>query len=232
MNLTMAIWYILIVLIVCSWSAGLIFILYGKVSGGRDVLIHNLKVRQDELKLKKDLLTELALTSLGYCTDEDLKGSKESVMALEERLRSQKGRLTITEAELEAVETRLRELEEIERELESSSIEAGRELEMLRGQEREFTDRNGHLQQMIDATEIAIDLLTTQLAEVPDLANRIKRSKQLLAEAQEKIGWYSTEISNVNRKYMDLKRAYDALDIEYAQLYEKQNALMANQPQP
>ena len=50
---------------------------------------------------------------------------------------------------------------------------------------------------------------------------QINAAKTETIESQKKIQFYEQEIAVVNKKYMELKRAYDALDIEYAQLYEK-----------
>ena len=63
-----------------------------------------------------------------------------------------------------------------------------------------------------------------------EAVSKLKKAQEELKLPGEQVEWYTNEISIVNHKYIELKRAYDALDIEYAQLYEKQNALMVNQP--
>ena len=55
---------------------------------------------------------------------------------------------------------------------------------------------------------------------------QLNKSKTELVEVEKNISFYEIEITKINKQYVTLKRAYDALDIEYAQLYEKRQQQM------
>ena len=79
------------------------------------------------------------------------------------------------------------------------------------------------LQAQIDSALVQIDRLIQELSSSQEAVQRLATTKNDLLSAQQKVQYYTAEISALNKKYIDLKRAYDALDIEYAQLYEKQS---------
>lgn len=218
----MAIWIILIILIF-GGGVGFVVTMLKKRSGAEGAqLERNLEVLQDEIEKKRELLRELAGLALGFIGRDKFAALEEQHRTVEEELRAERGRLTITEAELEAVDTRLRELEELKRELEMSSLDATRELELLRSQERDMANQNealkGQLQQALDQLDILLDMVASS-AEAVD---RLNRAKTQLIDAEKKSSWYTEQTTMINHKYIALKKAYDALDIEYAQLYEKQ----------
>ena len=217
----MVIWCGLISLIFLVATVVVIMRINSQVSERKTVLLTNLSVVKDEILSKKKLLEELAELSLGLISADNVDKLNQEIAKEEENLRSEKGRVTIAQAELEAVDIRLRELEEMERELESSNLEASRELEMLRSQEREVEVRNQKLREALESNLIQFDKLLHELANSAEAVARLNAAKTELIETQKKIEFYEGEISVINHKYMDLKRAYDALDIEYAQLYEK-----------
>ena len=64
------------------------------------------------------------------------------IVVIQEALRAERGRTTISQAELKTVEGRLRELEEIERELEASGLETKEELNILEKKHKELTQKN------------------------------------------------------------------------------------------
>src|SRR5690606_22686978 len=109
---------------------------------------------QEELEIKAKLLSSIAIDTLGMTKPEVVEEYKAAIEKLREKLRSEKGRGTIIQAESEAVDLRLRELEEIEKELENSSIEASREVEMLRVRAKEAEANNQKLKEHLENTMI------------------------------------------------------------------------------
>jgi chromosome segregation ATPase len=218
---------IIVVLFFIGGVGALLLVITRKIAGGREVLEKNNRIREETLVKKKEILSDLAMIALGYVPVEDLHAAHNEIATLEETLRAQRGKLTITESELEAVETRQRELEEIERELEASNIEVGRELEMIRSQEHDLHERNEALKPHIENSMFVADLIGDDKSTPANVASACGSVKIEIKKMEEQIIWFGDQTSMINQKYMDLKRAYDALDIEYAQLYEKQNAMMS-----
>jgi len=213
---------ILISLIFILGFTALSLLLKKKYSSDDEQVQKNIEIMKAEQKTKLDLLRDLAQVSLGYVTSEYFADLVEQAKNVEEEVRTEKGRITITEAELEAVDVRLRELEELKRELEMSSIDAIRELELLRAQERDITQQNDGLKGQLKNTFQELDQLLEMLASNTEAVNRLHAAKKELMESEVKHQFYQEQIALLNQKYVGLKKAYDALDIEYAQLYEKQ----------
>lgn len=215
---------ILIGIVFLGGAVGLSFWLKKRYSSGDEQLKKNLIVLRDEIKKKQETLRELGQLCLGLVSPAHLEGIDEQLASAEEELRAEKGRLTITEAELEAVDIRLRELEELKRELEMSGIDAIRELELLRAQERDMNSQNEALRNQLRSAVEQLDSLLGLLASSAEAVEKLQSAKTELLEAESKSQWYEEQIAIYNQKYLGLKRAYDALDIEYAQLYEKQQS--------
>ena len=218
-------WSVLIILTFLSGAGLTVFLLYSKVRARKLLLDKNGSVLEKEKKTKAEILQNLSQSVLGLSTVESIDNVRAELAALEESIRSEKGRLSITQAELEAVETRLRELEEIERELENSSLETSQELEMLRSQQREIEVRNQSLRQELEGSLFQLNLLLDQLAGSAESVTKLNVAKAELTNGEQRVKQIEEQIANVNLQYAALKRAYDALDIEYAQLYEKQSAV-------
>jgi hypothetical protein len=220
----MVFWIIGIVLVMLASTGFIVFSLIGQMKARKLVMIENLTTLSQMVEEKKNILKELATTALGYVPTEICQQAETDVVKEEEALRTEKGRLAITQAESEAVDLRLRELEEIEKELENSSIEAGREMEMLRAQERDMEQQNNKIRDQLDSSMIQLDKLLHELSSSQAAVDRLNIAKTELINSQKQLQFYQEQISMLNQRYADLKRAYDALDIEYAQLYEKQSA--------
>jgi len=221
------IWISLILAVFILAAGGVIFSLYRKVNLQKEIVFLNLKILQNELEAKQKVLGELAQLSLSFISADAVQSLKGDLAKGEDSLRGEKGKATILAAEMEAVDVRLRELEEIERELEASGIEAGRELEMLRVQERDIESRNGHLFEQLESCAIQLDQLLNAEKDHPELVAALTQLKADLNSGQMQLKHFQTEIPDINKKYVALKQAYDALDIEYAQLYEKQSQAAA-----
>ncbi|MCB0324747.1 MAG: hypothetical protein KDD69_14290 [Bdellovibrionales bacterium] len=216
------VWLILVCVIYLS-GIGAIFMMVGKKTIAIDRQLRiNLETVKEEEQTKLGVLGDLAEMTLGLVTPTRIQELEAKRGEAEESIRAEKGRLTITEAELEAVDTRLRELEELKRELEVSNMDAVKELEMLRAQERDIAAKNDALRNQINASVEQIEFLLEQLANSAEAVERLSAAKNELLDIEKQSSYYEEQIAAINMQYMNLKKAYDALDIEYAQLYEKQ----------
>lgn len=213
---------VLILLVAIGGSLFVAVMLKKRASAGDEQVKKNIGIIKHEIKLKEDALRELAQLALGLATQRYFDDLGEQVRNVEEELRAERGRLTITDAELEAVDIRLRELEELKRELEMSNIDAIRELDLLRAQERDMSSQNDALRGQLRSSSEQLDMLLDMLASSAEAVAHLQAAKTQLVIAEQKTQFYEEQITLVNQKYVSLKRAYDALDIEYAQLYEKQ----------
>ena len=199
-------------------SAGVLFSLAGKSQGGAKKAVGKL----DEHKnAQQELVTKIESLYSGMI---DLGSMRKAVLeyrTLQEALKAERGRITITQAELETVETRLRELEEIERELEASGIETKEELNILKKKEAELRSKNDELKGKIAETTSNLEKLVEEVEMSAQAQEQILAMKTQLLETEQRVETLVTQIEDGNAQYFILKQRYDALDIEYAQLYEK-----------
>lgn len=176
---------------------------------------------QAEIDSRQKLRSDILLL-LGGMTDlATLRERGGQLATARENLKTERGRATITEAELETVETRLRELEEIERELQASEIDAQDEINILQRKERDLKARNETLRSQLGNSVSQIDSLMGELALSAQVAEEVNKVKQDMLKTQEQIDGLILKIEEGNAAYLQMKKCYDALDIEYAQLYEK-----------
>ncbi len=219
----MAIIFCVLILVVSLGGAFFVAAMLKKrFSAGDEQVKKNISIIKNEAKAKEEILRELAQLSLGLASSQYFEQLGDQIRTCEEELRAERGRLTITDAELEAVDVRLRELEELKRELEMSNIDAIRELELLKAQERDMSSQNESLRGQLRSSTEQLDMLLDMLASSAEAVAHLQSAKAQLIEAEQKATFYESQITLLNQKYVSLKRAYDALDIEYAQLYEKQ----------
>lgn len=181
----------------------------------------NLVNAQAELETKKKFLESIAVSVPGLISLEDVENYKESLVQLENLLNVEKGKCSITEAEIDALDVRLREIEELRRELEVSNMDAIKEVEMLRAQERDMSNQNQAIKDQLQSSLEQVDILLDVLHNNAEAVAQLNKSKNEIIEIDKKIIYYEEAIAKINQQYVGLKRAYDALDIEYAQLYEK-----------
>lgn len=187
-------------------------------------LVRNLEIANEELLTKKRLVGELRTAAQGLVAPEEVEDITKQLEEIEEQIKAASGKITITEAEIEALDVRLRELDELKRELEISSIEAAKEIELLKSKERELAEQNNQLKEQLNSTYSSLDRLLSELANSASAVESLSKAKAELIAAEAKISYYHEQSTVINTEYVKLKRAYDALDIEYAQLYEKQQA--------
>lgn len=213
--------YIIVFIIGIIESAIAVAALFFIVNQSKGELASVLGNLEEELELKKGYKEKISGI---YSTMVGLAKAREVLQELgklEESLKAERGRITITQAELETVETRLRELEEIERELEASGLETKEELKILQKKEAELKANNQKLRAQIEQATGKLGELMGQIELSSQVQEQIMRMKTELLRTEQKIDILMLQIEQGNGQYFILKQRYDALDIEYAQLYEK-----------
>lgn len=175
-----------------------------------------------EIETKKELLKRMGVASLGLIQAQGVVALRQQQSLIRDQIASEEQSAVILNTENATLDGRLRELEEAERELEISSFEAAKELAELRSEEDRIAHRNMKMRQELTDSLGKIDTLLSQLQHSREAVDRLSKAKSELVNMEEKIDWYEQEIIEINGRYGALKNAYDALDIEYAQLYEKQ----------
>jgi chromosome segregation ATPase len=66
-----------------------------------------------------------------------------------------------------------------------------------------------------------MDALMAEIEMTAQMQEQVAVMKSELLRAEEQIETLSNEIQISNEQYFNLKRRYDALDVEYAQLYQQ-----------
>jgi len=219
--------YFLVIFISLLVSAAFAFIFHRKISanqGGTSEGLEQVEQIVQERLAQKDQLTKLYESMVDLGTLQDLA---HELYSIEEALKAERGRITITQAELETVEGRLRELEEIERELEASGLETKEELNILQKKQAELEGKNQALKKKLNEAVSQIDQLLQELQDNAAATEKIVTMKTQLLQTEERVNTLLVQIEEGNEQYFILKRRYDALDIEYAQLYEKFSELDA-----
>lgn len=200
---------------------GLLFFFFSKQKGK---LVGHVKAFEQELQRRKSYLSRVE-ELLGQLVD--LSSVSEVVRELrtvKESLKTERGRNTITMAELETVETRLRELEEIERELEASKVDTNEEMAILEKKQKDLRSKNDSLKQEISIANSQFAQIIQELKMSAEMQEQLQSMQTELMQTQDRIDLLLTQIEEGNRAYFILKQRYDALDIEYAQLYERFSA--------
>ena len=186
----------------------------GKSTEGIKQVKSDLEANEKLLQQMRDLFGQMV--DIGT-----LRSKAEEYKTLQEALKAERGRITITQAELETVEVRLRELEEIERELEASGLETKEELNILNKKREELNNRNSALKNQLTASLEQIDSIVQEIELSSQMQEQVDIMKAELVQCQQKIDLLLLQIEQGNEQYFILKKRYDALDIEYAQLFEK-----------
>lgn len=183
---------------------------------------------QDSLAKIEQLVTvnnELAQRSEGAANSlvdiAEIRLKVKALLTARESQKAERGRITITQAELETIENRLRELDEISRELEASALETKEELKILDRKQRDLNNKNEVLKQEIADSFQRMEEIFTKVELSAQVQEQVDRMKSELVRSEQQIVELMNNIQSGNDQYFSMKKRYDALDIEYAQLYEK-----------
>jgi len=210
--------FLTIALVEVGLSVGLMYAFISKqkgaVRGAVDAVANQSLEREALLEKVKLLAAEMADGSELQAKVQELRLAKES-------LKTERGRITITQAERETVEGRLRELDEIERELEASGVETKEELTILQKKQKELGGKNDALKTQINSSVSQMDEILSQIGLTVQQTEQVQAMKSQIVQTEQKIDTLLLQIEQGSDQYFILKRRYDALDIEYAQLFEK-----------
>ena len=204
-------------LISLGFGGAMIFIMRSRLASVRG----GLEQLEDERTVREQIEKDIRALYEKMVPIPKVRELVKELMVLQESLKAERGRITITQAELETVETRLRELEEIERELEASGMETKEELNILEKKHRELRQANEQLKARVLKVSEQLQATLAELESSAQIQEQVTTMTSQLTMAEEKIDTLILQIEIGNEQYFTLKRRYDALDIEYAQLYEK-----------
>jgi chromosome segregation ATPase len=181
----------------------------------------NLALFDNEIQKRNSLLEEIKKLFGQLVPWEKIRDIALSLNEQRDLIKLEKGRVTITQAELETVENRLRELEEVEREIAASGIETKEELRILNKKEKDLRTKNDNLANQIAESMRKLDEVLSQVESNSQVMAQVDAIKTELLRTEQKTSEMLIQIELGNEQYIALKQVYDALDIEYAQLYEK-----------
>jgi chromosome segregation ATPase len=221
--------YFLLTLFALVVTAAVIGGIWVYASKQRQLLTKNTERRRQELEAKKTFCNQIRESLSEMIPAQSLQERFVELQVLDEALRAERGRITITEAEMETVEVRLRELEEIERELEASSIETKEEMRILQKKSAELRKSLEDLKATIEQCASALDSTLAEDGQAGAFEERLIEIRSALQATLEQGEKVLVELEKGNQQYFAMKSRYDALDIEYAQLYEKFSVETATQ---
>jgi|APGre2960657423_1045063.scaffolds.fasta_scaffold124868_1 chromosome segregation ATPase len=212
---------ILIVGILQAAVVGVVIFLRARaVNAGRESVYANVLAEVGE---KRALWTRIQELSHEMADPQQLLLSAKAFTTARESLKAERGRVTIAQAELDMIEVRLRELEEITRELEASTTETKEELKILQRKEEDLKSKNDHLRIQIAETTSKMETIMSEIEMSAQMQEQVLKLRGDLLQSEEQGQTLLNEIQRGNEQYFILKRRYDALDVEYAQLYQQFN---------
>lgn len=188
------------------------------VSGAKNLF----KDIEIDISDKKEVLNEVYQLARKTISTADLDKLKSDVKKIESAVGKSREAFEKVEGEHAKKEAELKELRELEAELETSESQAKEHLLVLEEENKRMQVENEELLDRLQETLSTLDKLMVELEEIKGAAEQLNEAKTQMLESQGKIEFYETDIQQISQNTIDLKSAYDALDIEYAQLYEKQ----------
>lgn len=176
---------------------------------------------KEELAIKRELWSRIETISEQMADPADYVQANAEVAKARELLKAERGRVIISQAELESIEVRLRELDEVTRELEASALETKEEVKIFEKREGELRTKNGELRVQIADSTSKMEELMSKIEMSVQMQEHVKMMKADLLRSEQQGENLLNEIQKANEQYFTMKRRYDALDVEYAQLYQQ-----------
>ncbi len=212
-------WVAIVIAIVQSALVG-IFLFRRTMLAGKEARSANQAIK-DELALKQELWTRIESVSAEMADPVEYEKISADASKAREALKAERGRVIIIQAELESVEVRLRELDEVNRELEASALETKEELKIFQKRESELKTKNEELRVQIADSTTKMEALMSEIEMSVQMQEQVKIMRADLLKSEEQVETLMNEIQKGNEQYFIFKRRYDALDVEYAQLYQQ-----------
>jgi chromosome segregation ATPase len=196
------------------------FLFRRAIQEGEEDRSANSQVRE-ELAIKRELWSRLESIRQQMANPRDYEKATSDANVARESLKAERGRVIIAQAELESVEVRLRELDEVNRELEASALETKEELKVLQKREGDLKTKNEELRVQIADSTTKLAALMSEIEMSVQMQEQVKMMRADLLKSEEQVETLMNEIQKGNEQYFIAKRRYDALDVEYAQLYQQ-----------
>jgi chromosome segregation ATPase len=196
------------------------FLFRRAIQEGEEDRSANSQVRE-ELAIKRELWSRLESIRQQMANPRDYEKATSDANVARESLKAERGRVIIAQAELESVEVRLRELDEVNRELEASALETKEELKVLQKREGDLKTKNEELRVQIADSTTKLEALMSEIEMSVQMQEQVKMMRADLLKSEEQVETLMNEIQKGNEQYFIAKRRYDALDVEYAQLYQQ-----------
>lgn len=198
--------------------ATVMFFFQNKKLSAASGVLHAYEAEEKKYEELQVQFQDLYRSMIGWA---ELKDRFQLVVEARDALKLERGRVTITQAELETVENRLRELDEVDREIQASSLETKEELRILNKKEKDLKNKNELMKNQIMSSLERMEAMMSQMELSAQAIAQVETMKTDLLRTQQKVDDILIQIELGNEQYFLLKQTYDALDIEYAQLYEK-----------
>jgi hypothetical protein len=203
-------------------GAGVVFALVfqtaKKIGGSQKLDIEKLQKAVEERSV---LLDKVRALSSELVTSDEIGEKGKILNAMRLASESESARFAILQAEIEAVEIRLRELEEIERELQAGTTDAVAELRGIEKQLGEIDAKGEVVKASLAQIQALMGGLQAELAQQPDIQSSADSVLKTAGETNVVAANLLVFLRDAAAGYHKLKLRYDALDIEYAQLFEK-----------
>lgn len=212
-------WIAIVIAIVQAALIG-VFLFRRTMLAGREARSANQSIKE-ELVLKQELWGRIEAIIAEMADPVEHEQISADATRAREALKAERGRVIIIQAELESVEVRLRELDEVNRELEASGLETKEELKIFQKRESELKTKNDELRVQIADSTTKMEALMSEIEMSVQMQEQVKIMRADLLKSEEQVETLMNEIQKGNEQYFIFKRRYDALDVEYAQLYQQ-----------
>lgn len=212
-------WAVIVIAIAQAVLVG-VFLFRRAMQIGREAGNANQSIKE-ELAVKQELWSRIESICAEMADPAEYEKVSADVATAREALKAERGRVIITQAELESVEVRLRELDEVNRELEASALETKEELKIFQKRESELKTKNDELRVQIADSTTKMEALMSEIEMSVQMQEQVKIMRADLLKSEEQVETLMNEIQKGNEQYFVFKRRYDALDVEYAQLYQQ-----------
>ena len=176
---------------------------------------------EDEIRQKRELVAAIDEAREELVSEDEFHLLARKYQVALDILKEEQGKYVIAQAELESLDKRLRELDEVSRELEASSTESKEELKILEKKQGELKHKNDELKVQIQDSVKKIEELVAEIELTVQMKEQVARMKSDLVSTGERIDSTMVEIDGINEQYFRMKRKYDALDVEFAQLFQQ-----------
>lgn len=212
-------WIVLLVAFVQSLLVGLF--LFRRAMGEGKEANAGTSMLKEEISIKRELWERLERLRQEMASPAEHEKVLSEVNVARESLKAERGRVIITQAELESVEVRLRELDEVNRELEASTLETKEEIKIFQKREVDLKTKNEELRVQIADSTTKLEVLMSEIEMSVQMQEQVKFMRADLLKSEQQVETLMNEIQKGNEQYFISKRRYDALDVEYAQLYQQ-----------